>query len=140
MAHKPALRIKRFERYPPVLQERAEDLFLLVQHRIGEKLAVIRQGSYSFFERDPPYTTPKTYAKIIIRDDEPHEGVYLLLRADGTLDAWLEHEPWTRADPQDTVRVISVAFYAFRLRELEDASALANGIADVIRLDEPPAP
>ena len=47
---------------------------------------------------------------------------------------WLDREPWTRVDRGQTIRIIAVLFYGFRLGGRDD---LAAEIAPVV-LERPP--
>ena len=50
---------------------------------------------------------------------------------------WLDREPWTRVDLEQTIRVISVLFYGFRLGGRDDLDKIAAAIAAVV-LELPP--
>ena len=86
---------------------------------MGEKRAVRLTGSYSIRAYFQGATTPLSFAKIIIREDFPPDtyvdeaGVYVLIRADDWMAGWLDREPWTRVDLEQTIRIISVLFYGF---------------------------
>ena len=131
-------------RYKPQFREKAEDLFNRVKERVGETRAIALTGSYSFRVHLRGVTIPRTLAKLVIRQPTPviqgldTSGVYVLLRADGTLDGWLEHEPWNRARPHLTLQIMSVLFYYFRLSDRDALDAIASAIAAVI-LNEPPS-
>ena len=138
MAHKPAHHLRPLTRFDPTFQEKAADLFGRVKSRIGEG-AVTRTGSYSFRELPQRFaSTPRTFAKIIIREDAVGDGVYVLLRADGLLDPWLKHDLWTRIDPDLTLRIVSVPFYHFQLSDSDDLDGIADAITAVILNDPPP--
>lgn len=136
MTHHPAYKSKPFHRHKPKLRKKAEDLFDRASTRIGALRAVTRACSYTFcvyFKRHP---APRTYVKIILvaeGEGLDGSGVYVLLRADGTLDGWLEYEPWHRADPIATIRIVSVPFYYFRLADSDDLDEVADAIDAVIR-------
>ena len=86
---------------------------------------------------------PLRLAKIIIREDFPPDtyvdeaGVYVLIRADDWMAGWLDREPWTRVDLEQTIRIISVLFYGFRLGGRDDLDEIAAAIAAVV-LEFPP--
>ncbi len=137
-AHIPAHHLRPLTRFDPAFQEKAADLFDRVKSRIGDN-AIDRTGSYSFHETLPRFaTTPRTLAKIIIREDARGNGDYVLLRADGLLDPWLKHDPWTRIDPDPTLRIVSVPFYHFQLSDSDDLDGIADAITAIILNDPPP--
>ena len=86
---------------------------------------------------------PLRLAKIIIREDFPPDtyvdeaGVYVLIRADDWMAGRLDREPWTRVDLEQTIRIISVLFYGFRLGGRDDLDEIAAAIAAVV-LELPP--
>lgn len=133
-------RTKLLDRYDPVFQTKAEELFERVKRRVNER-AIEYTGSYSFLEPSPSKTGRRTFGKIVIvtpDDATAHgmpdgDGVYILLRADGCLDARLKHDPWTRADPDLTLTINSVPFYYCQLSDHDDMDELADAIAATIR-------
>ena len=143
VSHHPAHKTRALDRYDPELREQAEDLFERVKDRVGEKRAVRLTGSYSiraYFQGAPP---PLRLVKIIIREGFPPDiyvdeaGVYVLIRADDWMAGRLDREPWTRVDLEQTIRVISVLFYGFRLGGRDDLDEIAVAIAVVV-LEFPP--
>ena len=110
---------------------------------MGEKRAVRLMGSYSIRAYSQGATTTLSFAKIIIREDFPPDtyvdeaGVYVLIRADDWMAGWLDREPWTRVDLEQTIRIISVLFYGFRLGSRDDLDAIAAAITAVV-LELPP--
>ena len=50
---------------------------------------------------------------------------------------WLDREPWTRVDLEQTIRIISVLVYGFRLGGRDDLDEIAAAIAAVV-LELPP--
>lgn len=142
MAHHPAYKSKPFHKHKPKLRKKAEDLFDRAKARIGAPCVVKRTCSYTFRVYFKHHPAPRTYVKIILVAEEEGldgSGVYVLLRADSTLDGWLEYEPWHRADPSATIRIVSVLFYYFRLSESDDLDAVADAIDAVIRYPRLPA-
>ena len=143
VSHHPAHKTRALDRYDPELRKQAEDLFEHVKDRVGEKRAVRLTGSYSIRASFQGATTPLRLAKIIIREDFPPDtyvdeaGVYVLIRADDRMAGRLDREPWTRVDLEQTIRVISVLFYGFRLGGRDDLDELAAAIAAVV-LELPP--
>ena len=143
MPHHPSYKTRALHEYDTEFRERAEDLFSRVKDRAGDPRAVKRTGSYSFRVHLQGAATPWTLAKIIIRQDFPRaayldgSGVYVLLRANGWLDGWLEHEPWNRASPYLTVRITQALFYYFRVSDRDNLDQIADAIAAVI-LESPP--
>ena len=107
---------------------------------------VRRQLQFPGVEAAPVKGSHRRAGKIIIAtpdDATDHgmsdgDGVYVLLRAEGCLDAWLKHDPWTRADPGLTLTINSVRFYYFRLSDSDDLDAIADAIEDVILKAPPP--
>ena len=139
---------KPLDRYDPVFQTKAEELFERVKSRLislsktrVNERAIKYKGSYSFLEPNRSRNGRRTSGKIIIAtpDDATNhgmpdgDGVYILLRAEGCLDAWLKHDPWIRADPGLTLTINSVPFYYFWLSDRDDMDGLADAIAAVIR-------
>ena len=110
---------------------------------MGEKRAVRFMGSYSIRAYSQGATTPLSFVKIIIREDFPPDtyvdeaGVYVLIRADDWMAGWLDREPWTRVDLEQTIRIISVLFYGVRLGGRDDLDEIAAAIAAVV-LELPP--
>ena len=143
MSHHPAHKTRAFDRYDPEFREQAEDLFERVKDRVGEKRAVRLTGSYSIRAYFQGATVPLRFAKIIIREDFPPDtyvdeaGVYVLIRADDWMAGRLDREPWTRVDLEQTIRIISVLFYGFRLGGRDDLDEIAAAIAAVV-LELPP--
>ena len=143
MSHHPTHKTRALDRYDPEFREQAEDLFERVKDRVGEKRAVRLTGSYSICAYFQGAATPLTLAKIIIREDFPPDtyidkaGVYVLIRADDWMAGWLDREPWTRVDLEQTIRIISVLFYGFRLGGRDDLDEIAAAIAAVV-LEFPP--
>ena len=143
MSHHPAHKTRALDRYDPEFREQAEDLFERVKDRVGEKRAVRFMGSYSIRAYSQGATTPLSFLKIIIREDFPPDtyveeaGVYVLIRADDWMAGWLDREPWTRVDLEQTIRIISVLFYGFRLGGRDDLDEIAAAIAAVV-LELPP--
>ena len=88
-------------------------------------------------------TEPLSFVKIIIREDFPPDtyideaGVYVLIRADDWMAGWLDREPWTRVDLEQTIRILSVLFYGFRLGGRDDLDESAAALAAVV-LELPP--
>ncbi len=121
MSHHPAHKTRALDRYDPEFRKQAEDLFERVKDRVGEERAVRFMGSYSIRAYSRGATTPLSFVKIIIREDFPPDtyvdeaGVYVLIRADDWMAGWLDREPWTRVDFEQTIRIISVLFYGVRL-------------------------
>ena len=123
-------------------REQAEDL-LRVKDRVGGKRAVrltVRYSTRAYFQGA---TAPLRLAKIIIREDFPPDtcvdgaGVYVLIRADDWMAGWLDREPWARVDLEQTIRIVSVLFYGFRLGGRDDLDEIAAAIAAVV-LEFPP--
>ena len=110
---------------------------------MGEKRSVRLTGSYSIRAYFQGATEPLRLAKIIIREDFPPDtyvdeaGVYVLIRADDWMAGRLDREPWTRVDLEQTIRIISVLFYGFRLGGRDDLDEIAAAIAAVV-LELPP--
>ena len=143
MPHHPAHKTRALDRYDPGFREQAEDLFEHVKDRVGGKRAVRLTGSYSIRAHFQGATPPLSFVKIIIREDFPPDthvdeaGVYVLIRADDWMAGWLDREPWTRVDLEQTIRIISVLFYGFRLGGRDDLDEIAAAIAAVV-LEFPP--
>ena len=143
MSHHPAHKTRPLDRYDPEFREQAEDLFERVKDRVGEKRAVRLTGSYSIRAYFQGTKVPLSFAKIIIREDFPPDtyvdeaGVYVLIRADDWMAGWLDREPWTRVDLEQTIRIISVLFYGLRLGGRDDLDEIAAAIAAVV-LEFPP--
>ena len=143
MPHHPAHKTRGLDRYDPGFREQAEDLFKRVKDRVGGERTVRLTGSYSiraYFQR---FTTALTLVKIIIQEDFPPDayvdeaGVYVLIRVDDWMAGWLDREPWTRVNLEQTIRIISVLFYGFRLGGRDDLDAIADTISAVV-LEGPP--
>ena len=143
MSHHPAHKTRALDRYDPEFREQAEDLFERVKGRVGEKRAVRLTGSYSIRAHFQGTKVSLRLVKIIIREDFPPDtyvdaaGVYVLIRADDWMAGWLDREPWTRVDLEQTIRIISVLFYGFRLGGRDDLDEIAAAIAAVV-LELPP--
>ena len=147
MAHTYNYVTKPLDQYDAVFQEKAKELFDRVEHRVNE-WAIKCAGSYSFLESKPPPVqgSHRRAGKIIIATSNDAtrcrmpdgDGVYVLLRAEGSARAWKKHDPWTRADPGLMLTINSVRFYYFQLSDSDDLDAIADAIADVI-LKVPPS-
>ena len=143
VSHHPAHKTRALDRCHPEFREQAEDLFERVKDRVGEKRPVRLTGSYSIRAYFQGAKVPLRLAKIIIREDFPPDtyvdeaGVYVLIRADDWMAGRLDREPWTRVDLEQTIRIISVLFYGFRLGGRDDLDEIAAAIAAVV-LELPP--
>ena len=110
---------------------------------MGGERAVRLTGSYSIHAYFHGFATPLTLAKIIIQESFPPDtyvdeaGVHVLIRADDWMAGWLDRDPWTRVDLEQTIRIISVLFYGFRLGGRDDLDEIAAAISAVV-LEDPP--
>ena len=138
---------KPLTEYEPDFQQRAEELFNRVQERIGRtrRRAWKYKGSYSVFG----LSSTQTAVKIIIFQSNRgrvsgtpllhQDGVYVLIRADGTLGDQMRNDPiWERASN----RMIGIAphhserFGYLRLSEQDDATTIADSIARCVQATE----
>ena len=130
---------KPLTEYEPDFQQRAEEVFNLVQERIGQTRRQTRRykGSYSIFG----ITSQGTALKIIIFQSNRgrvsgapllhQDGVYVLIRADGMLGDQMRGEKIWERTLNGTIGIAphhSERFGYFRLSEQDDANTIADSI------------
>ena len=144
MSHHPAHKTRPLDRYDPEFREAGRRLLRAREGPGGRETR--RQAHGPLLH---PCVLPGRHgislrlAKIIIREDFPPDtcvdgaGVYVLIRADDWMAGWLDREPWARVDLEQTIRIVSVLFYGFRLGGRDDPDEIAAAIAAVV-LEFPP--